>query len=135
MSKDPNAAAQKWATNLNNAQQAIQDGVNAVQKAPGMAAVAQAQVWLQNTQNSLAKWKANTGKVTVDEWKQAMLTKGVPRIGPGATAAQPKMAAFLQEFLPYVDRVVSGLPARGTLDQNITRMVNNARGIAQFKRS
>lgn len=132
--KDPNAVGTKWSNNLANSTQSITDGVNGVTKAPGMAAVAQSAVWLANTQASVDKWKRNTGKVTVDEWKQSMITKGIPRIAAGANAAQPKMVAFLTDFLPFVDRVVQSLPPRGGLDQNINRMVANARALSQYKR-
>lgn len=134
MAKDPAAAAQRWATNLAAATQAITDGVNAVTVAPGAAAARNKAAWVQNTPAAADKWATNTAKVTKEEWQSAMTTKGIPRIGPGAQASQPKMQAFLQTFLPFVDNVVAGLPPRGNLEQNIARSAAFARKVATFRK-
>lgn len=132
--KDPAATAQKWATRLGAATQAITDGVNAVTVAPGQKAAAQAQVWLANTQAAMDKWVRNTGSVSLASWKNDMLTKGVPRIGQGATAAVPKMTQFMQQWLPYAQSIADSLPPRGTIDQNIQRAIQQIQGNHAFQR-
>lgn len=132
MAQDPNVVAQRWAANLSGATQRITDGVNAVTTAPGQAAARQKQVWAQNTAASVDKWAANTAKVTLGDWQQAMINKGVNRVATGATAAEPKMAAFLAKFLPFLDQAKASLPARGNLEQNIARMTAMVRKTATF---
>lgn len=132
MAKDPNAAAQRWAQNLGAATSKIAEGVDAVSVAPGTMAARQRQVWAQNTMAAQDKWARNTAAVTLGEWQTAMKEKGVQRIASGASAAVPRMAAFLTAFLPHVETGVRQLPARGNLDQNISRMVAMVRHNAQF---
>lgn len=123
MAKDPAAVAALWAQRLSASTQQITDGINAVSVAPGQAAARQKQVWVNNTAQAANKWAANTAAVTLSDWQNAAITKGVPRIATGATAAQPKMAQFMGKLLPYVASGVGQLPARGDLNANIARMV------------
>lgn len=132
MAVTASAAAAKWQTNLSASTQRITDGVNAVTTAPGLAAARQADVWLANLQASASKWKSKVAAVSLQDWQQAMTTKGVPRIASGAQAAQPKMESFLNKFLPHVYAGKAGLPPRGNLEQNINRMVQMVRHNAKF---
>lgn len=134
MITDPTAVAQKWSQRLSAAGQAITDGVNSVQKAPGQQAAAQVDVWLTNLQASRDKWVRNVSAVSLQSWQQAMLTKGVPRIATGAQAAVPKMTAFMQQWLPYEQSGRNALPPRGTIQQNIQRAVQMMNYNAQFQR-
>lgn len=133
--QSPDQIAAQWASRLGQSTQKITDGVNSVTVAPGQAAARQKAVWAQNVVAAQDKWAKNTAAVTLNDWQTAMTEKGVQRIATGASAAQPKFAAFMGQLLPHIDRVKSTLPARGNLDQNITRMVNFARGMSTFSKS
>jgi hypothetical protein len=119
--KDPAGTAAKWAQRLGAAGQAITDGVAAVREAPGAKAAAQSAVWLANLQAAQVKWERNVSAVTLQQWQNAMTTKGIPRIGQGATAAIPKMTQFMQQWLPYAEQGRQSLPPRGTVEQNYQR--------------
>lgn len=118
---DPTSAAQAWVTGMQGAGPKYTAGVNAVKVAPGQAAAAAASLWAQNVAAAVNKFASNSAKVTLTAWQNAANTKGAPRLGTGATAAQPKFAAFMTAFLPALTNIVNGLPARGAYAQNIAR--------------
>ena len=118
---DAQSAAQKWAENLANSTQRVQAGVEAVTVSPGVAAARQMNLWVQNTQAAAQKFAKNSAAVSTASWQSAMINKGLPRIASGAQAAQPKMEAFMGQFLPFLSQAVKGLPPRGTFAQNLAR--------------
>lgn len=132
MALTPDQIGQKWSQGLQGAGQRIADGVQSVTVAPGAAAARQKQAWQQNTVAAADKWARNTAAVTREDWQRAMIEKGVPRIGAGATAAEPKFVQFMGRLLPHIDSVKSTLPPRGNLDANINRMTQFVRGMAKF---
>lgn len=135
--KDAATVSSKWSNNLTNAADTIRAGVNAVQQAPGVAAAA-----AQNTMRARilaaidsGKWAANVSAVSLSSWKNSMLTTGLSRISDGARKGQPKMQAFLNQFLPYVARVqqeVRAMPNASDADRE-QRMIANKRLMQQFK--
>jgi hypothetical protein len=136
MAKDPAAVAQKWSRNLGNATQDIQAGVQAVTQAPGAKAAANVQGWIAGVQRSQQKWATNVGRVSLASWQNDMITKGLPRIASGASAAEPKMASFMTSFLPHVERVAQQVRAmpKGGLQNGIARAVAQIQGNAAYQR-
>lgn len=124
--KSAAAGAQKWAQNLSASTTSITAGVNAVTQAPG-AAAAEHQALMKAKLNAAidsGKWAARVSSVTAPEWKSAMLTKGVPRIASGATAAMPKYQAFATEFYPVAAQVsqqVSSMP-KNSIEDSLARV-------------
>ncbi len=136
----PAVAAQSWQNGMQNATQRIQAGVNNVTVAPTQVAAAAADRMLAGIQRAVSsgKWQASLQAVSLQDWKQAMLDKGVNRIAQGAAAAKPKMQAFLSQFLPYVQQGVQQLDAtmpRGDTEQNINRAIFMMRHNAAFRKS
>lgn len=122
---DPTKATAKWVTNLSNATQAITAGVNDVTVAPGQLAARQVNTWLARIQASAQKWAKNVGAVSLQEWQQAMINVGIPRIAQGAQANQGKYLAFAQSFYPYLSQgqaKVKQMP-KVTLQDGINRAV------------
>ena len=135
MAKNATDVAQKWATNLSNATTSITNGVNAVSTAPGQLAAAQANKWITRLQASQAKWARNVSAVSLADWKNAMINKGIPRIATGAQAAQPKFQAFMTQFLTYLDAGKGSIDAMptDTLAQASAKMVAQMNYNAQFQ--
>jgi hypothetical protein len=137
--KTADASAAKWARNLGMAGPSITAGVQAVQQAPGIAAAAQKNTWLQNVTASADRWAQNVSKVSLASWQQSMLQKGVSRITGGAATAQPKVQAFMQSFLPAVQQIAAQLPPRGDINANISRMTAMVQALhakkGQFKQA
>ena len=139
MAKNAADVAQKWAANLGGSTAAIKSGVQGVTVAPTAAAAARQDAFIQGVQQSVAsgKWQAGLSRVSLQDWQQAMLNKGLGRIGPGAAAAQGKFQSFMNQLLPFQASLQQQLAAtpRGDLNQNIQRMIQWAQGMANFKRS
>lgn len=129
--------AAKWRDRLSGATTEITNGVNGVQTAPGQLAAAQVDVWVANTTAARDKWKNNTARVSLEDWRSKMINVGIPRIATGAAANVGKVQAFMAEFLPFLDRGVAQIRAsnpRGSLENNIQRAVAMMRYNATFKR-
>ena len=138
MAKSPQQIAQKWARDLAASTETIRQGVEAVTESPTAKAAARADAYLRGVQQSVAdgKWQAGLNRVSLAQWKDDMLTKALPRIASGASAAEPKFAAFMSEFMPYIEqglRQLDSMP-RGDLNQNIQRMVSMVQHNARFQR-
>lgn len=139
MQTNAQAVAQRWANNLGGSTDKIKAGVAAVQTAPTAAAAQQSAAYLAGVQQAVSsgKWAAALNSVSLSDWQNAMTTKGINRIATGATAAIPKMQAFMTQFLPYEANGVqqlSNMP-RGGLENNINRAVAMMRYNAAFKYS
>ena len=114
-------AAASWQSGFAAAGTAWQDGINSVQVAPGQLAVAAQGRYLSGVQTNVQKWAANTGSVTLAQWKAAATTKGPARLASGAQAGLAKYQAKIQEVLQQEATIIASLPPRGTVEQNIQR--------------
>lgn len=123
MAKDPSSVAARWNQGLSGARQKYIDGINSVTTAPGAAAAAQAQVWVQNTTAAQQKFARNVAAVPLSTWQGAAASKGADRLSSGAAAAEPKVMAFMTKLLPYVNSGRASLPKRGSYDANKSRLI------------
>lgn len=114
-------AAQAWVNGMQSAGPKYIAGITAVKVSPGQLASAKASFWASQVAAATQKFAANTAKVSLAQWQEAATTKGAPRLGTGATAAQSKFAMFMTNFLPKLTTIVNGLPAGGTYEQNKQR--------------
>lgn len=132
----PEQAAAKWSTRLQASTPDITAGVRNVTEAPGKAAARQKQLWVTRVTQSADKWARRVSDVSLPDWQTAMIEKGIPRISGGATAAIPKVTAFMQDFLPYVDQGVARVKAmpKGNIDMSIARMSEMVRHNAGYVR-
>jgi hypothetical protein len=131
-------AASKWSRNLGNATQDIRAGVQAVTQSPTEAAASEADLWQQRMQQdqTKARFIAGLRRVTLADWKAAMIDKGLARVAAGASAAVGKMGEFLTEFLPHVyagAESVRKMP-KLTLEDGIQRATAMIRHNATFTR-
>lgn len=135
---DPTAVLKKWQTNAQNSTEAFKAGVNAVTTPPTQQAAAAADLWQQRVASSDAKAKftANLSRVSLADWKQMMLNKGLNNYTNGVREGSQKMQRFLTEFLPVAQassEQVSSMP-KGTEQASIDRMVANMRNMKAFRR-
>ena len=117
---------EKWQRRLAGATQDIQNGVNNVTVSPTAKAAAKQAKMLANLTASIqaGKWKDGLMKVTVDDWKNAMLNKGVGRIAAGTANASARVQAFANVLLPHIQQgqgKIASMPDM-TLEDSIARM-------------
>jgi hypothetical protein len=133
MAKDATSVTAKWQQNASNATQAYKDGIASVNVAPGTAAARQKNAYVQGVQSNADTWAKNVSSVSLPEWQAAASGKGGDRFAGGIAAGAPKMAQFMQNFLPKVQAISNSLPPRGTLEQNIARMTQQVRETAKLR--
>jgi hypothetical protein len=127
--------ANKWKNRTSAATADVVAGVDRVTEAPGRKAAAQKSAWMNNTAAAADKWERRVGSVSLEDWK-ARTKEGANRIASGVQAKAGKVAEFWREFGPFQDSVTQQVRAmpRGSLEQNLTRMIEQARRTADFKR-
>jgi hypothetical protein len=128
-------AAASWGTGFAASGTKYTQGINAVTVAPGQLAASQQAAYLANVQANVAIWASKVAAVSLQSWKTSATTTGSARLGSGATKGQPKYQAFATVFIPQLANIVSGLPARGTFDQNLARFTNYAQQLHALKGS
>lgn len=82
------------------------------------------------------KWARGLRSVSLDDWKSQLINKGIPRISAGIDAAAPKVEAFAEKLLPYIDEGVAKVKSMPdlTLEDSISRMSEFIRHMANFKK-
>lgn len=135
----PDQAAAKFAANLSASTTAISNGVKAVTTAPTSQAAAAVSKWQSKMSlpTTAQRFVNGLNGVSLQDWQNAMLNKGLSRIASGAQNAVPKMTTFYQSFLPFLATVqskVRSMPSL-TLQDNIQRMVTNVTEISKYTKS
>lgn len=132
---DPASIQAKWLRNIQAATPDVQAGIARVSQAPGQAAAAQRQTWQNNVLAAGDKWERNVKAVSLADWQTAA-TAGVQRIAQGAQTKQDKVGRHLAAYLPYLAQGMAKVDAmpKGTLEQNLARMVTMVRHSAAYKR-
>jgi len=123
--------AEKWGRRLKASTEDVRRGIDRVDHAPGLQAARAQELMetrLMEAINS-GMWAKQVAGVSLDEWKTAFLTKGVPRIAAGVDAAHNKQVDMAQDLLAAVDAAsakANALP-KGTIEDSINRMSTFAR--------
>lgn len=135
---DPAKVAEKWARRLAAAREDIISGVQSVTESPAAKAVAKKDKlkarWIQAIDSG--KWENALRKVSLEAWKESVITRGVDRVASGAEAARPKMADFFNQLLPYVQagrREIERMPAV-TIEDSINRATWWIRYMSKFQK-
>lgn len=134
----PEQFAEKWGRRLSAASADITAGVERVTESPCKKAAAAIPKLRQNLLKAIdsGKMARRLNAVTVEEWKEKMLSKGVGRIPAGVEAASGKMADFGRQLLPHIDAgkaAIARLPDV-TLEDSIGKMVAWTRHMAKFEK-
>lgn len=129
---------EKHARNLKASLVDMRAGVERVTEAPGGLAAAKQDKMLANLTAKVTDgtWAARLRKVTLEEWREKMINKGLPRVSGGIDAASAKVTDFATQLLPAVDaaaRKAQAMPDL-TLEDSISRMTSFVRDMAKFRK-
>lgn len=114
-------AANRWQTGFSGAGARWTAGIQAVDTPPGQAAAAQQARYVAGVNANANKWATRVAGVSLATWKQVSVDKGASRLASGATAGMPKYQARIGAVLDAERSIISSLPPRGTVEQNIAR--------------
>jgi len=129
---------EKHARRLKGAVEDMRIGVDGVSVNPMDKAIKKIPKMRANLIKAIDEGKVERGmkRVSLDDWKNAMIDRGIPRVAAGVDAAAGKIEDFYDELLPHIDKVkteVDRLPDV-SLEDSINRMGTFIRGMAKFKR-
>lgn len=126
----------KWVRNSQAGTESAKLAVEAVTENPCALAAAKKAEYVSGVIAAKDKWEDRLRQVTLQDWKKAMLSKGIPRMAQGIADAKPKMTKFMNEFMPFVTNAAAEVRAmpKGTLEQGIARMTAMVRKLAEFRK-
>lgn len=129
----------RWAAGMAAAGTKYKEGVQAVTEAPNAKAAQAESRYLAGTQEAVASGAYQRGNqaVTLEDWKNAAITKGAARLAGGAQAAVPKMRAAAGPLLAHIESGMSLLQSmpRGTFEENMQRSIAMATHMHSFKKA
>jgi hypothetical protein len=134
---DPREVAQDWAKNLRNARSKIERKVRELSESPTARAARNSDVWQQRVSSADAKKKfeENLRAVSLEDWRNAFINKGLPNMASGADASVDKFANFLSQLLPYTEQVKKEVADMKvlTLDDAIAKVEKVIRKMSEFR--
>lgn len=135
----PEEAAEKWARRTQTAVPDYVAGVQRVTESPTAKAAAKKNKMLQKVTEAIqsGKWEQALQRVSLEDWRQATLSKGQQRIAAGVQAAQGKMQEFMADLFSFQERLqaeVHRMPDL-TIEDSVNRAVAWIRGMTKFRRS
>lgn len=133
--KSPQEARENWQRGLANAGPKIEQGVRAVNVAPGQKAAQRRDKYLAGVQGSVDLWANRVASVSLGEWQQRTIA-GASRVAEGAASKGDKYESNVTPVFSHMDSVLSrvdGMPD-STLEQRIQKSAEFARGMAAYKR-
>ena len=117
--------------------QDMREGVQRVTEAPGAKAAGKADKMRANLVAALdsGKWQRRVAAVSLEDWKKAMIDKGVNRVAAGVDAAQGKTRQFAEQLLSHQAGLMNEVDTMPdlTLEDSIARMTVFIRGMSEFE--
>lgn len=115
----------KWGTRLNGSGSYMKSGAQAVTVAPGTQAAAAQDRMLSNLTTAVTSgiWAKRVSSVTLQQWQNAYINKGIANVPAGVTQAQATKTQTITNLLTAVDAAAAqakSLP-KGGIAQSIAR--------------
>jgi hypothetical protein len=126
----------KYSRRIKGATQDMEIGVRNVTKSPMETAASKAEKWINSLQDSFAKgnWQRGLRSISLDDWKNAMITKGIGRVAAGVDGSKTKFITFMGQLLTYQDTVLAEIDKMpdNNIEDSIARQNHWTRRMAQF---
>lgn len=99
----PQEQAKKWAENLTRAKSSIRAGINGVTVSPTQKAAAAVGKYRDGCTRAAddGAFVAGCNKVSLQEWKDKSLNKGLANLETGVKEGESRMAAYMTKAAPY----------------------------------
>lgn len=134
----PEEFAEKHARRLKAALPDMQRGIERVTESPTAKAATKRQKMQTNLNAAIesGKWEAGLRRVSVEQWKAAILGKGLQRVASGIDGARDKVVAFAGQLLEHEKALQSRVNAMPdlSLEDSVARSSEWIRGMAAMKR-
>lgn len=134
----PEEFADKHARRLKGSLEDMRSGIEKVTTAPGQAAAKKSAKMLANLTAKVqdGTWARRVAGVTLEDWKDKMINKGLSRVPGGIDAARQKVVDFAGQLLPAIDAAQGKVKAMPdlTIEDSINRMTTFVREMAKFKK-
>lgn len=134
---NPQEFADKWRRRIGAATEDMRRGIERTTVAPGERAAANQDAMINGINEAVnsGRWARRVRGVTLQEWKDATINKGVGRVAQGAQAAESKMVRVAQELLPAVDAAAAEARAlpKVTIEDSINRAATFMRRMREFR--
>lgn len=127
-------AAANWKTGFGNSGTKWLAGINSVTVAPGIAAAAAKDRYVQGVTQNADKFAANVSAVQLGDWK-SMAQAGQGNLAGGATKGANKYQAKIGPVLQAIGQIRDSLPPRGDIMTNLERSRQMALGLNQRAQS
>lgn len=131
----PEKYADRWKTGLTQNTARIREGIENVKVSPTAAAAAVADRTLSKIIAAFqdGTWANQLKKVSLEDWRDSAINKGLQRIAAGVEAATPAQVQMAQKLLAAVDATMAEVnkTPRGDLETNIARSATMIRGMAK----
>ena len=135
----PEQFQEKHARRLKGSVEDMRAGIERVTESPTLKAAAKKDKMIARLTESVqnGKWEAGLKRVTLEDWKDKMINKGLNRVAAGIDGAAAKVTAFASELLPFQDKIQDELKKMPdlTLEDSISRMTHQVRRMSGFKRT
>ena len=132
----PSEVTEKHARRLKGSIEDMRAGIARVTSSPTAAAAAKQDKMKAKINAAIdsGKWAAGLRAVSLEEWKDKVTTKGLPRVAAGIDAASGKVEKFYTQLLPHIDSERSKIAKMPdlTLEDSINRMSTFVRGMSKF---
>jgi len=128
---------EKHARRLKGSIEDMRSGIDRVTVSPTSLAAAKQDKMKTKLNEAIdsGKWAAGLRAVTLDEWKEKITTKGLPRVAAGIDGAAGKVEKFYDQLLPHIDKTVADVKKMPdlSLEDSINRVGTFIRGMAKFR--
>jgi hypothetical protein len=138
ISMTPEQYTEKHSRRLKASIDDIRSGIDKVSESPTAKAAKKQDKMLQNLQAAVTsgKWASRLNSVSLEQWKDKAINKGLSRIASGIDGAQAKVNSFASQLLPYESSLqdsINKMPDL-TLEDSVNRASTWIRGMSKFTR-